>query len=259
MKKLPTTPPVTLEDAGKDCRDPVELQYDQTDSQNNVQQRHNGNQLLRDPTDPLDTADEDQRDDDADENTDDQVAASCAVSSQQSVVDQRGVNGGSNGVDLGSIAGAKHGAYAKCGVQICQPHPLAAKTVFDVVHGTACVVAVAVAFPEVDGQGHFRELGAHTQQRRDPHPEYRAGTTEGNGTSDTCNITRTNSSGEGGADSLEGGNGAISGFLLLKHTTNGAAHGIAEFADLQKTGADAQVQANADDAYHGGHAPDKSV
>ena len=35
--------------------------------------------------------------------------------------------------------------------------------------------------------------------------------------------------------------------------------GVGEFTDLDKAAFEAQVQAHADDAHHGGQAPDKSV
>ena len=91
------------------------------------------------------TADEDQRHNNADEDTDDQIAACGAGGSDQTVIDQRSIHSGSDGVDLGSIAGTENRADTKEGVQIRQPHPLAAQTVLDVVHGAANPFAVLVA------------------------------------------------------------------------------------------------------------------
>jgi hypothetical protein len=51
----------------------------------------------------------------------------------------------------------------------------------------------------------------------------------------------------------------IGSVFFAEHASNGGLDGVGKFADLQKARANAQEQAYADDAHHGGHAPDELV
>ena len=249
----------TLEDGCKDSGNLIHLQRNQAHTQHNVQQRHHRHQLLGDPADTLDTADEDQRHDDTDEDADDQIAARSAVRRQQTVVDQRRIDGSGDGIDLGGIAGTEDGTNAEESIHVCQPHPLFTQTVLDVIHGAAHPVALGIALPVVDCQGHFRELGAHAQQSGNPHPEHGTRAADGNGARHAGDVAGTDSGRQSGTDRLERCQGTVSSFLLLEHTAHGILQSVAKFTDLQETGTHCQIQANTDDTGHCRNAPDKAV
>ena len=111
----------------------------------------------------------------------------------------------------------------------------------------------------MNGQHDFGELGAHAQQGGDPHPEHSAGAADGDGAGHACDVARADGGGQSGADSLEGGQSAVRGLFLSEHAADGGADGVAEFAHLDKAGTDAQIQADTDNAGHGGNAPDEIV
>ena len=249
----------TLDDRSKHCGNLIGLHNDQANAQNHIQQSHGGNQLFGDLTDTLDAADEDQSHDDADEHTDDQVAACGAVHAQQTVVDQSGVDSSGDGVDLGGIAGTEDSADAEEGIQVSQPHPLTAEAILDVVHGAADIVALVIALPVMDRQGNFGKLGSHAQQGGDPHPENGTGAADGDGTCHTGDVAGTNGSCQSGTDRLERGQRTSSSFFLPEHAADGIFHGITEFTDLQETGTDCQIQTHTDDTGHGGNTPDKVI
>ena len=249
----------TLENGGENSRNTADVQNDQTDTQGDVQHSHEGNQPLGDPADALDTADEDQGNNDADDDADNKVTGRSPGGGQQTVVQQGSINGGGDGIDLCGVAGAENSADTEEGVQVSKPHPLAAETVFDVVHGTANEVTLGIALPEVDSQGHFGELGAHAKQSRDPHPEYGTGTANGDGTGHTGDVTGTDGGCQSGADCLEGGDGTLSSLIFFQNTADGVFHGITELTDLDKTGTQGDVKTHTDDAGHGRHAPDEVV
>ena len=249
----------TLKDGGEHSGHPVDAQHDQTDAQHDVQHRHHRHQLFGNTADALETADQDQPDDDADRDTDDQVARGEGICAEDVVVDQRSVDRGGNGVYLRGVAGAEHGAHAEEGIQVGQPHPLFTQTVLDVVHGAAHIVAVFVALAEVDSQRYFGKLGAHAQQSGYPHPEYRAGAADGDGARHTGDVARTHGGGQGGAYRLEGGQRAFGGFFFLEKPPQRIFHGVAELSQGQNAGAHRQIQTYAQNAHHGGYTPDKVV
>ena len=249
----------TLENGGKHSGNLADIHNDKAQTQYDVQQGHEGHQTLGDLADALDTANEDHGDNHADHHADDQIAGAYGGCGQQAVVQQGGVDGGGDGVDLGGVAGAEDGADAEEGVQVSQPHPLFAQTVLDVVHGAAYIVALGVPLPEVDSQGHFGELGAHAEQSGDPHPEHGTGTADGDGAGHTGDVAGTHGGRQSGADCLEGGDGTVGGIILFQNAADGIFHGIAELADLDKPGPQSQIQAHADDADDGRQAPDEVV
>ena len=249
----------TLENGGEDRGNGLDSGNDDAKRQNHIQQSHQGHQLLADLADALDAADENQTYHQADDDADDETAGGNLGGGEQAEVQQRRVDGGGDGVDLGGVAGAEDGAHAEQGVGVGKDHPLFAQAVFNVVHGAAYQLPTLVPLPVENGQGHLEELGAHTQQGGDPHPEHGAGAADGNGAGYARNVARAHSGGKGGAHRLERGDGTVAGLFLLEHPADGAAQGIGELADLQKARAEAQVQSHADDAHHGGNAPDKAV
>ena len=76
---------------------------------------------------------------------------------------------------------------------------------------------------------------------------------------DAGDVARAHRCGEGGANCLEGGDGALLGFRFAEDFTDGFAHGYAELANLHKAQAQGEIQAHAHDQDHGGNAPNKTV
>ena len=109
------------------------------------------------------------------------------------------------------------------------------------------------------GQGDLGKLGAHPQQGRAPHPEHRTRAADGDGTRYARDVAGAHGAGQRRAHGLEGGHGTIGSVLFVEHPANGGLDGVGKFADLQKARAHAEQQAHADDAHHGGNAPDKVV
>ena len=174
-------------------------------------------------------------------------------------IGDRRIHGSNDGVHLGGIAGAEDRQDTQHRINGGKEMPLFPQAVFDVIHRTANPVPFRVSFPEMDRQGHLSKLGAHSQQRAAPHPEHRTGAADGNGTRHTRDVAGAHGAGQRGAHRLKGGHGAIGSVFFAEHSSNGDLDGVGKFADLQKARANAQEQAYADDAHHGGHAPDELV
>ena len=87
--------------------------------------------------------------------------------------------------------------------------PFRAKTVFDIVHRTTYQVTVFIGLSEMDGQGYFREFGAHAQGCGNPHPEYSARSADGNSACYTGNISGAYGRCQSRADRLERCHGTV--------------------------------------------------
>jgi glucokinase len=72
-------------------------------------------------------------------------------------------------------------------------------------------------------------------------------------------IDGAHGAGQRGAHRLKRGHGTVRSIPLAEHPSHGGADGVGEFADLQKARADTEQQPHANDAHHGGDAPDKAV
>ena len=109
------------------------------------------------------------------------------------------------------------------------------------------------------GQSYLGKLCTHTQNRRNPHPEYGARASDGDGSGHSGDIAGADRGGQSGADRLKRRHGTVGRVALAEHPAQGNPDRIGELADLQKIGADTQIEAHADDADHGWDAPDKIV
>ena len=223
--------------------------------QHHIEQCHEGHQLFRHAPDALDAAQQHQRQNQRDGHADQPPAQRDRVCGKQAVAAQSRIDGGGDGVDLGGVARAEHGKHAEDGIEHRQPIPAPVQAVLDVVHGAAHVVALRVALPEMHRERDLGKLGAHAQQSAHPHPEHRARPADGDGAGHARDVARAHRGRQRRAHGLEGGHGAILRRLFLEHAPQRGADGRGEFANLQKAGAQAQVQPHAEDAYHGRNAP----
>ena len=108
-------------------------------------------------------------------------------------------------------------------------------------------------------QRHLGELGAHPQQSRAPHPEYRARPADGDRARHAGDVAGADGRSQRGADRLKRRHCAVGGVLPAEDASDGGADGIGEFPDLQKAGPHAEQQAHADDADHRRDAPNEAV
>ena len=108
-------------------------------------------------------------------------------------------------------------------------------------------------------KGDFGKFGAHAKQCRDPHPEDRSGTADGDGAGDAGNITRAYSSSQSGAQRLERRRGAISRFCFVQRSANGVFQSIAEFSQLDEMRPKTQHEAHSQNADHRRDTPNKVV
>ena len=88
-----------------------------------------------------------------------------------------------------------------------------AQTILQVVHSTAGPFAVHIAATEVDTQNVFGEIGHHTEESSEPHPEHSARAADDDGGRNTCDIAGADGSCQCSAQSLELGDGLFVGFL----------------------------------------------
>ena len=210
------------------------MEKDHTQCQHDIHDRHERYQLRGNIADTLDAADQDQGDDDRQCHADDQVDKLHSICRQCIKAAQSRINGSSDSVDLCSITGTEHSQHTESGKEIRQEVPFFIQSVLNIIHGAAYQVSLCIGLAEVYSKCYFGKLGAHAEQRRYPHPEYRTGTANGDGTCHTCHITGTNGSCKSGTYRLERCQGSIGGFFFLHHTSQCHLHGIGELADLQE-------------------------
>ena len=139
-----------------------------------------------------------------------------------------------------------------------------AQTVPQVVHRAARPLAVLVAAAVVDTQEILREVGHHTEEGGDPHPEHGTGAARDDGGGYARDVTRTDGGGQGGAEGLELGNGLAVGLLggvavLLEHAGDGVLPPVTHVNDLEHLGAHGQKDTRTDEQDEAGKTPDRAV
>ena len=112
---------------------------------------------------------------------------------------------------------------------------------------------------ELDCQGNFRKFGTHSKYCRNPHPENSTRTTNCDRTGNSGNISRSYRCRKRRTHCLERSHRAVGGILFAEDAANDRFDGIGEFPELQKACPHTEQQPHADDAHHGGNAPDKVV
>ena len=220
---------------------------------------HEGHQPFTDAADALDAAQQHHGDEHRHNDADNEVQGGKRVLTDHIELRQGCVDGGDDGVDLGRVAGAKNRQHAEQRVEHGQELPVLAQTVFDVVHRAADPLAGGAALSKMYSERDLRKFGAHTQQRRAPHPEHCARPADGDSARNARNVARAHRARQRRADGLERRHRTVRGILFAEHTPDGGFDRIREFADLQKARPHTEQQPHADDAHHGWNAPDKIV
>ena len=112
----------------------------------------------------------------------------------------------------------------------------------------------------MNGKRDLAVLGHHAQQGGDPHPENRAGTADGNSARHTGDIAGADRCRQCGTDRLER---RYRTMTCLGGAVEQLADGIlpdhAELTELEKAGADTEVQTHAEDERRGGQTPHDAI
>ena len=231
------------EDLAEGAGDVLGVADQNNETNQNIQQAHEGDQLFGDAADALDTADQDHGDQQS--HGDAQNPAhhlNGLVAEAEEHIDRVG-DGAGDRIDLAHVADTEGGQHRENGKQNSQPLPFGTKPLGDVVHGAAHPVAVFIPLAVVDGQGHLRVLDHHAHQGRQPQPEHRAVAAQGNGLRGTHNVAGAHRGRQGRGHRLQGRNGALAGLCLFEHFAGGVFHGVAKAAELDEAGPHRQQHA----------------
>ena len=105
----------TPEDGGESGGQVFPVDDDNTETQHDIQQCHQGDHTLRHMADALDAAQQDQTDQNGDDDAEDEIEGGGAAGFHCAKADEGGINGGDDGIDLGGIAGAEYRKDAEDG------------------------------------------------------------------------------------------------------------------------------------------------
>ena len=97
----------------------------------------------------------------------------------------------------------------------------------------------------MDSQRDLRELGAHSDERREPHPEYGSGTAYNDSSGNAGDVSGTDCGCKRCSERLKRCYFSFAGCVLLEHLAEGVLHGITELAELKEPGADGEDQSYA--------------
>ena len=249
----------TLDNGNKCSGNSSDIDDDNHQSSDDVDNSHHGNQQSADISQTLDTAQQDDaadnRADDGNHPGDDQLLRTGGGDKLRN----SGIDGRSNGIDLGHVTDTEGRQCAEHCKDSAQPLPALAQTVLDVVHGAADPVASLVALTILDGQSNLSVLGTHTQQSGDPHPEDSTGTADGDSAGNAGDVTGTDGCCQSGTHGLEGRNGAFLLFGLFECLTQGILHNVDEVGELGEAAAYRQVDTDTQDQDHHGKTPDDAI
>ena len=246
-------------DRSENTGNPADMHEDYTQSQENIKNRHKGHQLFREAADPPDPSQKDPAHTQGQHNAQHQVDHSQAPGLQDVIVDKDRVDGRHDRIDLGGIARPEDSDGPEDRKEDRKKMPFLRQAVFNKVHGSADPVPLGVALAEMDRQDHLGVFRAHAQQGGDPHPEDRAGPPDRDRARHAGDIARADRSSQRRTDRLEGRHGALLRLFFIKDLSQRLPDRIDKAPDLDKTRTDTQVEADADDADHGGDSPDKAV
>ena len=230
---------------------------DQDDTSQNVENSHKGNQVGGHLADTLNTAQNDDGDQNGKDDTDDQADRFDLLGIRNACQTH---DGAGDLAGLGNVADAEGGQTAQDGEDDRQPLPVLAQAVFNVVHGAALVDAVLIRIAELHGQGDLGVLGAHAEEGGYPHPEHSARAAHKDRAGNAGDVAGAHGAGQGGGHRLEGGQvAAVILVLLLEQGSDGVFHDVAEFAHLNAAGTHRQEDTGADQEHQHDGAPGKAV
>ena len=204
-----------------------------------VDDGHEGNDLLGDGGEALHAAQEDEAGDGGHEQADDPRGDA-----------ESGGAGGGDGVGLHHAAheaqGQDDGDREEAGQEGAK---LAVEGGLDVVDRAAVHGAVGVDLAGLLSQDGLGVVGGHAQDGDEPHPEDGARAAHEDGTAGTHDVAGAHLGGNGGGKRLEGAHAALMLLAVEGEIAEHAAHTLAEAAELHTAGADGEEKARADEQH----------
>ena len=183
----------TVEDECECRRDLADVHEDDPHTDDDVEHRHKGDDTRGDLGDAAQPADGDCGDEHGE----------CDVShhTRDAEGELHGIN---NGVDLRECADAEEGDEdGRHGKEARERAILLAHAAPNVVHRTACNLAVFIGRTVLDGEQPLRILRRHAEERRHPHPEDGTGAADLDRCRDTDDVARADGRCERDAQRLE--------------------------------------------------------
>ena len=224
-------------DGGGDVLD-ADDQDDQAAEQEDS--RHDGDDLLRDGGEALYAAKEDERADRDEDDTDDPGGNA-----------EGGLHRGADGVGLHHAAEEaecqRDGDGEEAGEELAEA---ALKGRRDVVDRTALDVAVLFDDAGLLGERRFRVDRGHAEEGDDPHPEDGAGAAGQDRAGRADDVARTDLSGDGGGERLEGAHAAVMLLAAQRQVAEHAVPALFEAAQLYEAGLDGVPKAHAEQQEH---------
>ena len=221
----------------------MDVEDENTQAADEVDDSHNGNELLGNGREALHAAQEDEAGEEDDEQAHDPGG------------DAKGRIAG-----RGNRIGLDHAAHeAKCqddGNGEEAREELAARTregLGDVVDRTAMNGAVLVDLARLLREDGLGVVGRHTEERDEPHPEDGARAADQDGAAGTHDVARADLRRDGGGERLKRADAALLLAAEEVELTEDAAHALSEEANLHELGADGEHQA------HGNEQDDEHV
>ena len=223
----------SLEDCHEHLADPGNVRKENDDGSDNIEDHHEGNDLLGHVCDPLKTS---QRDKSR------QSKHNNARHPHGNAEDRIHVLG--DGVDLGHVSDSKGCDQAERSEENGQDSSqrlavfITAETVLQIIHGSAGPFAALVLFAVEDAQHVFREFGHHTEKGDDPHPEDRTGAAGDDRAGNADDVTRADGSRQGCTKRLELTDGFIlrmsQHFFIAEDRSDGIFHPMSDMGHLKK-------------------------
>ena len=150
-------------------------------------------------------------------------------------------------IALGNVADTEGCQASDEGEDRRKPSPASAKSVLDIIHGTAMMYTVLIYLAVFDSQRDLREFGEHSEESGKPHPEHRAGSAGKDGTGNARNITCSDRPRQGCSHRLERRQVlTMVFFVLFKQRTDGMAHRVLETGQLNASCTEREVNTRAD-------------
>lgn len=216
---------------------------DDAERAEDIEHRHEGDQLFRDRGDPRNAAE----DDDADEQHEGdsrQPGRHAEHLHRLRRGDGLGGDGEENDDHCAEGVGEGHRTA----------EPLIFQPLAEIIHGAANVISLGIFFTVIEAEDDLGKLCRRTDERRRPHPKDCAGAAEGDRHGDADDIGGSDCGGKRRRGGGEGGYGALA-VDLFEHGAKGLPHDIGEIDELEKAQTHGEKDASSDDKDQHGIAP----
>ena len=190
---------------------------------------HEGNDLFRNGSNALKTADDDKA-------CQDHEGDACNDGGDA----EGGIHVCGNGIDLGHVADTKGRKSSQDAEKHSKPFPLRPHAVLNIVHRTANPVAMFIALTVSDGKRDLGVLDHHAKQGSHPEPEDCSVAAHGNCLGSSDDVAGADGCRKSCRDRLQRRDRASVGLLSLEHLADRVLHGIAKATELHRAAADGQ-------------------